>query len=159
AGREARNSRRRKRPAPDPRSSRPDPARSPGSGSEPPGRPALVDRTRGANRHGADQPPRAQPRQEQTMAQHSQTTRRPPTLELAAALAPNAAIADKIANSFGFDSVDYDHIREESTLAVQAMADSFGGALNDKATAMHFQRIVQALVGSAIGAGQFYSQK
>jgi hypothetical protein len=39
------------------------------------------------------------------------------------------------------------------------MAAAFDGSLNDKATAMHFQRIVGALVSSAVGAGRFYSEK
>ena len=39
------------------------------------------------------------------------------------------------------------------------MAEAFEGSLNDKATAMHFQRIVGALVSSAVGAGRFYSEK
>jgi hypothetical protein len=32
------------------------------------------------------------------------------------------------------------------------MQETFGGALHDKATTMHFERIVGALVGSAVGA-------
>jgi hypothetical protein len=34
------------------------------------------------------------------------------------------------------------------------MAEAFEGSLNDKATAMHFQRIVGSLVSSAVGAGR-----
>jgi hypothetical protein len=40
-----------------------------------------------------------------------------------------------------------------------SMAEAFEDSLNDKATAMHFQRIVGALVASAVGAGRFYSEK
>jgi hypothetical protein len=39
------------------------------------------------------------------------------------------------------------------------MAEAFEGSLNDKATAMHFQRIVGSLVSSAVGSGRFYSEK
>jgi hypothetical protein len=39
------------------------------------------------------------------------------------------------------------------------MEETFSGALNDKATTMHFERIVGALVDSAVGAGRFYSDK
>lgn len=89
----------------------------------------------------------------------SQSARRPLTLDLARALAPRPEQAEKIAVSFGLDPVDYDGIRNETARAVQVMADGFARALNEKATAMHFQRLVQALVGSAVGAGEFYSQK
>jgi len=39
------------------------------------------------------------------------------------------------------------------------MADGFGKTLGEKAAAMHFQRIVGALVGSAFAAGGFHGDK
>ena len=96
--------------------------------------------------------------QNQTRGSSNQS-RRPLTLELAKALAPRPEQAEKIAISFGLDAVDYEGIRDETARAVQVMADGFGGSLNKTATGMHFQRLVQALVGSSVGAGEFYSQK
>src|ERR1700722_19019143 len=54
---------------------------------------------------------------------------------------------------------EYDAIRTEHATAVKRMAEAFEDSLNDKATAMHFQRIVGALVACAVGAGRFYSEK
>ena len=50
-------------------------------------------------------------------------------------------------------------IRAEHASALKRLAEAFEGSLNDKATEMHFQRVVGALVGSAVGAGRFYSTK
>ena len=54
---------------------------------------------------------------------------------------------------------EYEAIRAQHSIAVKRMAEAFEGSLNDKGTAMHFQRIVGALVSSAVGAGRFYSEK
>jgi hypothetical protein len=94
-----------------------------------------------------------------TRPSRTQTSRRPITLELAATVCPNAQIAANIARHFALDTVDYDAVREAHEEAVGNMAKAFDGTLNDKATAMHFQRVVGSLVTSAFGAGQFYSQK
>ena len=68
-------------------------------------------------------------------------------------------VAENVAQAFGLIVPEYDAIRIEHTTAVKRMAEAFEGSLNDKATAMHFQRIVGALVASAVGAGRFYSEK
>lgn len=94
-----------------------------------------------------------------TRPSRTQTARRPITLELAATVCPNAQIAANIARHFALDTVDYDAVREAHEEAVDNMAKAFDGTLNDKATAMHFPRVVGSLVTSAFGAGQFYSQK
>ena len=65
----------------------------------------------------------------------------------------------RFATFFGLFVPEYETIRAEHTTAVKRMAEAFEGSLNDKATEMHFQRIVGSLVGSAVGAGRFYSEK
>ena len=89
----------------------------------------------------------------------NQPARRAITLELATETCPDAEIAEKIANHFGLEPVEYDSVRDDHRRAVELMAAAFAGTLNEKATEMHFQRVVGSLVGSAFGAGQFYSQK
>ena len=74
-------------------------------------------------------------------------------------LCPHQGVAENVAQAFGLIVPEYDAIRTEHTTAVKRMAEAFEGSLNDKATAMHFQRIVGALVSSAVGAGRFYSEK
>jgi hypothetical protein len=86
-------------------------------------------------------------------------TRTPVTFETAAQLCPHQGVAENVAQAFGLIVPEYDAIRTEHTTAVKRMAEAFEGSLNDKATAMHFQRIVGALVSSAVGAGRFYSEK
>jgi hypothetical protein len=92
-------------------------------------------------------------------AKGNQNIRRALTLELARSLCPDPKIADSIALTFGFETVDYDGIREAHEEALDSMNASLASSLNEKALAMHFQRVVGSLVGSAVGAGQFYSQK
>jgi hypothetical protein len=86
-------------------------------------------------------------------------TRTPIAFETAAQLCPHQGVAENVAQAFGLIVPEYDAIRTEHTTAVKRMAKAFEGSLNDKATAMHFQRIVGALVSSAVGAGRFYSEK
>ena len=86
-------------------------------------------------------------------------TRTPVTFETAVQLCPHQGVADNVAQAFGLIVPEYEAIRAQHSLAVKRMAEAFEGSLNDKATAMHFQRIVGALVSSAVGAGRFYSDK
>src|ERR1700722_15417235 len=86
-------------------------------------------------------------------------TRTPVTFETAAQLCPHQGVAENVAQAFGLIVPEYDAIRTEHATAVKRMAEAFEDSLNDKATAMHFQRIVGALVSSAVGAGRFYSEK
>ena len=53
-----------------------------------------------------------------TRPSRTQTARRPITLELAATVCPNAQIAANIARHFALDTVDYDAVREVSTITV-----------------------------------------
>ena len=86
-------------------------------------------------------------------------TRQALTFEMALQLCPHEGVAENVATAFGLIVPDYDAIRAEHASALKRMAEAFEGSLNDKATAMHFQRIVGALVSSAVGAGRFYSEK
>ena len=86
-------------------------------------------------------------------------TRQALTFEMALQLCPHEGVAENVATAFGLIVPDYDAIRAEHASALKRMAEAFEGSLNDKATEMHFQRIVGALVGSAVGAGRFYSTK
>jgi hypothetical protein len=86
-------------------------------------------------------------------------TRQALTFELALQLCPHEGVAESVATAFGLTVPDYEAIRAEHASALKRMAEAFEGSLNEKATEMHFQRIVGALVGSAVGAGRFYSTK
>jgi hypothetical protein len=85
--------------------------------------------------------------------------REPITLERAIAVCPDAQIAENISRRFALDPVDYEAVRDAHRRALGQMADSFGKSLGEKGAAMHFQRLVGALVGSALNAGNFYGQK
>ena len=89
----------------------------------------------------------------------AQTARNPITLELAAAVCPTEAIAASIARNFALEPIDYAAVREAHEEAIGTMANAFGETLGEKARAMHFQRLVGALVTSAWNAGRFYSDK
>jgi hypothetical protein len=86
-------------------------------------------------------------------------TRTPVTFQTAVQLCPHQGVADNVAQAFGLIVPGYEAIRAQHSIAIKRMAEAFEGSLNDKATAMHFQRIVGSLVSSAVGAGRFYSEK
>ena len=71
---------------------------------------------------------------------------------------PDASQAMLIAESFGTAVVDGDGIREAHERLIVEAADSLSEGLGERAMQIHFQRIVGAFVGSAHGAGQFYSR-
>jgi hypothetical protein len=81
------------------------------------------------------------------------------TLERATAFCPNEGVAASIARRFALEPVDYAAVREIHEEAIGRMANAFGDTLGERATAMHFQRLVGALVTSAFNAGRFYSEK
>jgi len=87
------------------------------------------------------------------------TANRPVSFEQAALLCPTQGQAERVAEKFGLAVPDYPAIRELHARTLHDMANGLAGALNDKATQMHFQRIVGSLVSSAVGAGRFYSEK
>ena len=80
------------------------------------------------------------------------------TLEMVRLACPDAAQAARISESFGLPVLDGDGIREIHTRLVIETADAFGDGLGERAMQIHLQRIVGAFVGSAHGAGQFYSR-
>lgn len=71
---------------------------------------------------------------------------------------PDASQALKIAESFGTAVIDSDGIRDLHERLIIETADALADGLGDKAMQIHLQRIVGAYVGSAHGAGQFYSR-
>ncbi|MBY3616045.1 hypothetical protein [Rhizobium bangladeshense] len=80
------------------------------------------------------------------------------TLEMVRFTCPDTAQAMLIAESFGTAVVDSDGIRELHERLIIETADSLSDGLGEKAMQIHLQRIVGAYVGSAHGAGQFYSR-
>ena len=81
------------------------------------------------------------------------------TLELVRHLAPNATQAEKISATFALDPVDFDGIREATEEQIGLSAKALEPTVNETAMRIHLQRIVGAFVGSAHGAGTFYSSK
>lgn len=84
------------------------------------------------------------------------------TFATAELMCPNEAVAIKIARLYGLDSVDYHAIRESTeehlALSAKVLADNLGERF-EKPLEMHMQRIVDAFVRSAHGAGMFYDGK
>ncbi len=80
------------------------------------------------------------------------------TLEMVRLACPDAAQALLIAESFGSPVIDSDGIRELHQRTITETAEALGEALGERAMQIHLQRIVGAYVGSAHGAGQFYSR-
>ena len=100
------------------------------------------------------------PTRSKSKTQAPKTQTRPAlTFEMAVQLCPHQGTAENVAQAFGLIVPEYETIRAEHATALNQMAGAFEGSLNDKATEMHFQRIVGALVSSAVGAGRFYSEK
>ena len=73
--------------------------------------------------------------------------------------APSDAHAERFTRIFGLETVDYDGIRETTEECVGKSAHALEGNLNEKALAIHLQRVVASFVGSAFGAAQFYGNK
>ena len=80
------------------------------------------------------------------------------TLEMVRLSCPDAIQAHKIAESFGTAIVDSDGIRSLHERLIVETAESLSEGLGEKAMQIHLQRIVGAYVGSAHGAGQFYTR-
>ena len=64
----------------------------------------------------------------------------------------------RIAQSFGLELIATAEVREQTQRNVADGAKVLQNELNEKAMQIHLQRIVGAYVGSACGAGQFYSK-
>ena len=80
------------------------------------------------------------------------------TLEMVRLCCPDAAQATRVAESFGLPVLDGDGIRDLHQRLIVETADALGEGLGERAMQIHLQRIVGAYVGSAHGAGQFYSR-
>lgn len=80
------------------------------------------------------------------------------TLEMVRLTCPDAAQAALIAESFGSPVLDSDGIRTFHERMIVESAEVLGEGLSERAMQIHLQRIVGAFVGSAHGAGQFYSR-
>jgi hypothetical protein len=81
------------------------------------------------------------------------------TFEAAAQVCPHAGVAANISRLFGLDPVDYHAIREQTEEHEARIAQVLAASLSEKAIEMHMQRIVDAYVRSAHGAGVFYEGK
>lgn len=80
------------------------------------------------------------------------------TLEMVRHACPDSAQAQRISESFGLAVVDSDGIRELHRAQLIESAAALKDGLAEKAMQIHMQRIVGSFVGSAYGAGQFYSR-
>ncbi|MCZ7497243.1 hypothetical protein G6M78_16020 [Agrobacterium tumefaciens] len=80
------------------------------------------------------------------------------TLEMVRLTCPDAVQALRIAESFGTAVVDGDGVRDTHERLIIETADALSEGLAERAMQIHLQRIVGAYVGSAHGAGQFYSR-
>jgi hypothetical protein len=80
------------------------------------------------------------------------------TIEMVRLTCPDSSQAIKIVESFGTAVVDSDGIRELHERLISETADALSDGLGERAMQIHLQRIVGAFVGSAHGAGQFYSK-
>lgn len=84
--------------------------------------------------------------------------RRGTTLEMVRLVCPDAHQATLISESFGLTVLDSDGIRDLHERLIVETADALREGLSDRAMQIHLQRIVGSYVGSAHGAGQFYSK-
>ncbi|MGY3614022.1 hypothetical protein [Bradyrhizobium sp. USDA 10063] len=80
------------------------------------------------------------------------------TLEMVRLACPDATQAIRISESFGLAVLDSDGIRDLHERLIVETAASLSEGLGERAMQIHLQRIVGAYVGSAHGAGQFYSR-
>ena len=80
------------------------------------------------------------------------------SLEMVRLACPDSAQASLISESFGLPVIDSDGIRDLHHKIIVDTAESLGEGFGDRAMQIHLQRIVGSYVGSAHGAGQFYSR-
>jgi hypothetical protein len=102
---------------------------------------------------------KSDPKTTQQPASRTSPVRQAITFKLVQAHAPHAALAENLVRTFGLDPVDYDAIRVATEDHVARSAEALQPSLNDKAMAIHLQRVVGSFVGSAYGAAQFYGTK
>ena len=80
------------------------------------------------------------------------------TLEMVRLACPDAAQSALISESFGLPVLDSDGIRDLPEKPIIETASALDEGLGERAMQIHMQRIVGSFVGSAYGAGQFYSR-
>ncbi|TBB15005.1 hypothetical protein ELH48_36205 (plasmid) [Rhizobium ruizarguesonis] len=80
------------------------------------------------------------------------------TLEMVRLTCPDTTQASRISESFGLAVLDSTGIRDLHERLITETADALNEGLAERAMQIHLQRIVGAYVGSAHGAGQFYSR-
>lgn len=80
------------------------------------------------------------------------------SLEMVRLACPDSAQASLISESFGLPIIDSDGIRDLHHQVIVDTAESLNEGLGERAMQIHLQRIVGSYVGSAHGAGQFYSR-
>ncbi|CAN7670186.1 hypothetical protein LJR255_005269 [Pararhizobium sp. LjRoot255] len=85
-------------------------------------------------------------------------SQRATTLEMVRHACPDTAQAHRISESFGLALIDSDGIRELHRGQLIVSAEALKDGLAEKAMQIHMQRMVGSFVGSAYGAGQFYSR-
>lgn len=83
--------------------------------------------------------------------------RRAVTIDMVRLTAPDNGTIEKITQAFGLEDVDGAGIQETHRAIITDAAGSLE-SLGERAMEIHLQRIVGAFVGSAHGAGQFYSK-
>ena len=80
------------------------------------------------------------------------------SLEMVRLACPDSVQASLISESFGLPVIDSQGIRDLHHKIIVDTAESLNEGLGDRAMQIHLQRIVGSYVGSAHGAGQFYSR-
>lgn len=80
------------------------------------------------------------------------------TLEMVRLCCPDANQASLISESFGLAVLHSDGIRDFHERSLIESAGTLSDGLSERAMQIHMQRIVGSYVGSAFGAGQFYSK-
>ena len=91
-------------------------------------------------------------------ATNRSTTPRATTLEMVRHACPDTPQAMRISESFGLSVVDSEGIRDLHRQQLIDGAEAMKDGLGEKAMQIHMQRIVGSFVGSAHGAGLFYSR-
>jgi hypothetical protein len=80
------------------------------------------------------------------------------TLEMVRHACPDSAQALRISERFGLSVIDSEGIRDLHRQQLVDSAEVMKDGLGEKAMQIHMQRIVGSFIGSAYGAGQFYSR-
>lgn len=96
--------------------------------------------------------------QSRSTAKRPATSQRATTLEMVKHVCPDSAQALRICDSFGLPVIDGDGIRNLHRAQLIESAEALKDGLGEKAMQIHMQRIAGSFVGSAYGAGQFYSR-